>query len=244
MSKDWIFSFKIIWTRSYADWSRTHTFYICNFLLENESRLSRSTVLYYPITICAHFKETGGNSGLHINNWLHIWASMWKGGKGHITRLRIEELTKLLKMKHELDNWCVVIAIYDPHIRVFSPKFLKCCFETWIVHPGKCVEAAHTPAVGAVSISQLLKHVQVNQEAPGGHDSRHNDVHRPSAIKTCMHTINCSRNHISHGVTAINNTQAQMSKHTTSTPLEMPWITSGMNLYAISRPYPTKSGAL
>jgi hypothetical protein len=53
-----------------------------------------------------------------------------KGIKGHITRLRIEELTKLLRMKHELDNWCVVIAIYDPHIRVFSPELLKCCLET------------------------------------------------------------------------------------------------------------------
>jgi hypothetical protein len=91
-------------------------------------------------------------------------------------------------MKHELDNWCVVIAIYDPHIRVFSPELLKCCFETRIVHPGKCIEAAHTATAGAVSTGRLVKHVQVNREAPGGHDSRHNEVHRPLSYQSLQRT--------------------------------------------------------
>lgn len=48
---------------------------------------------------------------------------------------RAQELTKLLRLKHELDNRRVVIAIYDPHIGVLGPELLKHALEMCIVHP-------------------------------------------------------------------------------------------------------------
>jgi hypothetical protein len=91
----------------------------------------------------------------------------------------MQELTKLLRLKHELDDWSVVIAIYDPHIGVLSPELLKHGLKMCIVHPGECVVPADTTTVGAVSFFGLIKHVQVNWEAARGHDTRHNHLNSP-----------------------------------------------------------------
>lgn len=108
----------------------------------------------------------------------------------------MSELTKLLWLKHELDNWSVVIAISDPHIGVLSPDLLKHGLEMCIVHPGECVVLTDTPTARAVSLFFDIKHVQVHWEAAGGHDTRHNHIHSPLSNQCLQHTNICNWKHV------------------------------------------------
>ena len=51
------------------------------------------------------------------------------------------DLTKLLWLKYELDDWREVITIHDPHSRMLRTELLKRALEHRIVHPRECVES-------------------------------------------------------------------------------------------------------
>jgi hypothetical protein len=94
----------------------------------------------------------------------------------NITKQRTEKLTKLLRLKYELDNWRKVIAIYDPHSRVLCTELLQCSLEHRIVHPRECVESLETAGTRAVLLLGVSIHGQVHWKAPRWHHSGHNQI--------------------------------------------------------------------
>jgi hypothetical protein len=87
--------------------------------------------------------------------------------------------TEFLRLKHELDNWRVVITIYDPHIGVLSPERLG-TFRQHPDHASTGSEPDHA-ARGTSKLSSRAAQPVLELQQGTGRDCAHRGVPQSSA---------------------------------------------------------------